>query len=127
MDWQHIIVGILSSAIVGVLGKFLKITLDEAQRKALDWALEKGVSAASERLRGAPGEVKQELAIRTAESLAPGPMKKLSDEQKAVAVDATYARMRPLLPHASDFSLSQDEVPHPLERYRSSPPDKDQA
>lgn len=126
MDWTHIIAGILSSFIVAVLGKLLDLQVSKEQREKLDWAVAKGVALAAERLRSATGDEKQQAAIREAESLAPKEMKKLSSEQKAAVVDATYARMRPsLLPSPTSWSMSGAEVPHPLERYRSSPPPKE--
>lgn len=121
MDWMHILAGILSSVIVAVLGKLLDIKLDESQRKKLDWAVEKGVAAAS-RLWQQPGEERHAEALKTAESLAPKAMAKLSDEQKKVVVDATYARMRSSLPSPTSWSMSGAEVPHATEDLGSSRP-----
>jgi hypothetical protein len=122
VDWMHIIAGILSSVVVAVLGKLLDIKLDESQRKKLDWAIEKGVSAAAAQLWKQPGEERHAAAIKTAESLAPAAMKKLTEEQKRVVVDATYARMRSSLPSPTSWSMSGAEVPHATEDLGSGRP-----
>jgi hypothetical protein len=117
MDWSQIVTsfaGLAVSAIAWALQKYLSVKMTEEHRKQAAWAIEQGVAAAAERLRNSPhaGAQKKDLAIKTAETLAPQAMKRLDAAQKSAVADATYARLRPSLPHA----LHGDLLEHQTER-----------
>ncbi len=121
MDWDQIrtwAIGLAVSAFAAVVGKWFGVKIEGENRSKLTWALEQGVALAAERLRAArnAGEEKKKIAIETAQSLAPGPMRKLKDDQKSALVDATYARMRASLPHGSTFVTHGDALDHQTER-----------
>ncbi len=114
MSWQEIqttLVGIAVSAIVGIVGKWFGVKVSAEQRAQAQWAVEQGVAYAAQKLRDArhSGDVKKGEAISAAQSLAPKAMGKLTMGQTELLVDATYARMKASLPHASTYSLG--EVP----------------
>jgi hypothetical protein len=129
MDWSQIVTsfaGLAVSAIAWALQKYLSVKMSEEHRKQAAWAIEQGVAAAAARMWKEPGEERQSAAIKTAESLAPKAMKTLTHEQKRVVTDATYARMRSILPHASAFVVRGSELPHATDDLSSSrPPAKD--
>ncbi len=106
MNWDPIIQGIaglVATAVVTALGKWLSVKLDESQRQKLTWAIEQGVAYAALKLGKAhvTGAEKQQAAIETARSLAPSALKKVDDEKLPVLVDAAYARMKASLPEPS--------------------------
>ena len=121
MDWQEIglwIAGILSSALVAAVGKWLGIKSDEATTAKIRWALEQGVAYAFERYshRNVSGAEKKAEALALAQSIEPKAMRKLDDEQKSKLVDATYARMRASLPHSSVHVAHGDSLDSQIER-----------
>jgi hypothetical protein len=128
MDWSQIVTsfaGLAVSAIAWALQKYLSLKMSDEHRKQAAWAIEQGVAAAAARMWQQPGEERQHAAIKTAESLAPKAMATLTHEQKRVVTDATYARMRSSLPHATEFSLRQSQLPHAIEDLGSKPPPKE--
>ena len=117
MDWAQIQAGI-ASALVGwalwLLRRWLGVKDSEETRRAVTWAVEQAVTYIAQKYRNTPsvsGELKKNEAIALAESLAPKKMKKLEDDPKAVLVDATYARLRPSLPHPTTHSTDGDDIP----------------
>jgi hypothetical protein len=125
VDWNQIVTsfaGLAVSAIAWALQKYLSVKMSEEHRKQVAWAIEQGVAAAAERLRAATGGEKQVAAIHTAESLAPKSMAKLTEEQKRVVADATYARMRSTLPTPTSFVMRQSELPHAIDDLSSARP-----
>jgi hypothetical protein len=116
MDWTQIttsLIGALVGAIAWGVQRWLGIKMSQETRDAATWAFEQGVALASERLRGAAhtGAAKKQVALETAESLAPKAVGKLSAAQRDVMVDATYAKMRAKLPHPSSYSFTEEDLP----------------
>lgn len=119
MDWAQITttcIGLAVSAIAWAVQRWIGIKMSAERRAQLQWALEQGVAAAAVRL--AKGSDKKELALRTAESLAPKAMSKLSTEQRSIVVDATYAKMKASLPSNTTFVLHGDALEHQSEDIR---------
>ncbi len=118
MDWPQIqtsLVGALVGVVVWALKRWLGVKDTQETRAAVTWAFEQGVALAAEKWKDASraGQVKKETAIKVAESLAPKATAKLTDEQKSVLVDATYAKMKASLPHASTYSFTPEEPDRP--------------
>jgi hypothetical protein len=110
--------------VVYVLGRFLGIKDDEATRAKATWAIEQGVAFAAEKFRNIPvdGKTKKEVAIQTAQSIAPAAMKTLDPAQKSFLTDATYARLRPSLPGHTTFVTHGDALEHQSETVVLPPP-----
>lgn len=116
MDWagiQTTLITLAASAIVTILGKWLGLKRAEEARSAVTWALEQGVALAAAKYKDArhAGEVKKGEAITVAQSLAPKAMQRLKPEQTDALVEATYARLRPSLPHASTHRTHAEDIP----------------
>jgi hypothetical protein len=117
MDWGQLQAGIASGLVawaLWLLKRWLGVKDSEETRRAVTWAVEQAVTYIAQKYRNAPavsGELKKTEAIALAESLAPKKMAKLDDGQKPVLVDATYARLRPSLPHPSTHSTHGDDIP----------------
>lgn len=133
MDWSHITttcIGLAVSAIAWGVQRWIGIKMSAERRAQLQWALEQGVAAAAVRFVSGQGGEKKELALRTAESLAPKAMKELDAAQKSIVVDATYAKMKASLPnttfvHHGDALEHQTESlmrPTPMPPYRGPKP-----
>lgn len=123
MDWTQITttcIGLLVSGIAWLLNRWVGVKMSAERREQMQWALEQGVAAAAVRFKQGQGngETKKQLALRTAESLAPAAMGKLDDAQKSVVVDATYARMKASLPTSTTFVLHGDALEHQTEETR---------
>lgn len=117
MDWAQVqatIVSLLVAAIAWLVNRFVGAKMNDETRKAATWALEQAVVYIAQKYRNAPatpGDVKQAEAIQLATSVAPKAMAKLSDTQKVVLVDSTYARMKASLPHASTYQVYPEDPP----------------
>ncbi len=113
MDWTEVqatLVSLLVAGIAWLVNRFVGAKMNDETRKAATWAAEQGVAwVALKMQQSVSGELKHQRALEVAESLAPKAMKKLDTMQKATLVDATYAKMKASLPHASTYSLG--EVP----------------
>lgn len=115
MDWNQVAqtcIGALVGLIAWTVQRWFGLKMNEETRKAATWAMEQGVAYAAEKWKDASkaGEVKKRDALATAESLAPKALGKLDDTQKSALIDATYAKMRRSLPHASTYSFSGAEL-----------------
>ncbi len=145
MDWASIIekciaalvavaaVSVPALAVQGAryLAGLAKVKLTEAQQKQLEFAAQKGVAFAAEKLRDAvgAGSVKATVALQQAKSLAPEAFGKLDETTQAAIIQATYATMRPSLPHTSVHATPADEIPvdvvdmaTPLPRFKGRVP-----
>ena len=113
MDWTQVqatIVSLLVAGIAWLVNRFIGAKMNDETRKAATWAAEQGVAwVALKMAASSNGEAKHQRALQVAESLAPKAMTKLDATQKATLVDATYAKMKASLPHATTYSLG--EVP----------------
>src|ERR1044072_545253 len=115
MDWNQIAqtcIGARVGLSAWTVQRWFGLKMNEETRKAATWAMEQGVAYAAEKWKDAnkAGEVKKRDALATAQSLAPKAMSKLDDAQKSALIDATYAKLRRSLPHASTYSFSGDEL-----------------
>ncbi len=90
-----------------------KVKLTEAQQKQLEFAAQKGVAFAAEKLRDAvgAGTVKASVALQQAKSLAPDAFAKLDETTQAAVIQATYATMRASLPYATTHSTDASDIP----------------
>lgn len=118
MDWNQVaqtLIGALVGFIAWALQRWLNIKMSEETRRAASWAMEQGVAYAAEKWKDAnkAGEVKKRDALAVAQSLAPKALGKLDDEQKSALVDATYAKLRGSLPHATTYSFTGGQLADP--------------
>jgi hypothetical protein len=95
------------------LAGLAKVKLTEAQQKQLEFAAQKGVAFAAEKLRGTvgAGNVKATVALQQARSLAPEAFSKLDESTQAAVIQATYATMRASLPHESTHATPGSDIP----------------
>ncbi len=138
MNWDpiiHTLAGLVASAIIGAVGRWMSVKVDESQRQKLTWAIEQGVAYVALKLGKAhvTGAEKQQAAIETARSLAPKALRKVDAEKLPVLVDAAYARMKASLPNPSfhldrgtdiPVDIVNDEIeskPTPLPRPKVKP------
>jgi hypothetical protein len=114
VDWEKLQAGLISTLIavaIYALRRFLGVKDSEEARRAVTWAIEQGVAYAALKLRDAAGPQKKDAALTIAESLAPKAVGKLDDGQKSALVEATYARLKPSLPHPSMHATPGADIP----------------